>query len=124
MPDRAQKRRQNHADRLDRVTDSRTLKATIRRAQYVTKRYPLRAWAIWTSRKFGFWSHVINGNINKPGGIRLIQRDVSEVARVYDYIKATEKRRTAALDALREAMVTVGELEHRFDDLAREIARL
>jgi hypothetical protein len=124
MPDRAQKRRQKTTDRLDRITDARTLAAMQRRAKYITKRYPLRVWAIWTSRKFGFWSHVVNGNINRPGGVRLIERDLAEVNRVYDYIRATEKKRTAALEALRDCMAQLAELERRFDALAREIARL
>ncbi len=125
--DKAKKRGQfsrNPTDRLDRVTDARTLAAVQRKANYITRRYPLRVWAIWTSRKFGFWSHVVNGNVGKPGGVRLIGRDLAEVSRVYDYIRATEKRRTAALDSLRDCMAQLAELERRFDALAKEIARL
>lgn len=124
MPDESQKRRQKSSDRFDRVTDARTLRTATNHARYITNRYPLRTWAIWTSRKFGFWSHVVAGNVNKSGGVRFTQRDLSEVNRVYDYIRATEKKRNAALGALRDCMAQLAELERRFDALAREIARL
>lgn len=118
-----QNRRQKAPDRLDRVTNTRTLAAAQRKATYITRRYALREWAIWTSRKFGFWSHVVNGNFGR-GGVRFTQRDLAEVCRVYDYIKATEKKRGAVLDALRDAMMAIAELEKRFDAIARETAKL
>lgn len=117
------KARQKSFDRLDKVTDTRTLTAAQRKANYITKRYPLRTWAMWTSRKFGFWSHVVNGNFGS-GGIRFTQRDLAEVNRVYDYIKATEKKRTAILDALRDSMIAMSELEKCFNAIAREVAKL
>lgn len=112
--------RQKRTDGIDR----RTLASVQRKAKYITRQYPLRVWALWTARKFGFWSHVVNGNMNRPGGVRLTPRDVAEVSRVYDYIKATERKRSAALDALRDCMVQLAELEKRFDALAKEVSRL
>jgi hypothetical protein len=112
--------RQKRTDGIDK----RTLARVQRKAKYITRQYPLRVWALWTARKFGFWSHVVNGNMNRPGGVRLTPRDVAEVSRVYDYIKATERKRSAALDALRDCMIQLAELEKRFDALAKELSRL
>lgn len=119
----AKNTRQKSSDRLDKVTDTRTLAAVQRKANYITKRYSLRTWALWTSRKFGFWSHVVNGNFGS-GGIRFTQRDLLEVNRVYDYIRASEKKRSAVLDALRDGMIAMAELEKRFDAIAREVGKL
>lgn len=125
MIDKHKQHRQKSTDRLDnaRVTNARTLAMIQRKARYITQRYPLRVWAMWTARKFGFWSHVVAGNFGR-GGVRLTERDAREVNRVYDYIRLAEKRRGAVVEALRDCLAGLADQERRYDRLAREVGKL
>jgi len=118
---KSQQKRPNRPDRLDRLDDARALRTMQTRAKWITRRKPLREWAAYTSRTFGWWSHVIAAHWDQ---IRPTMRDAREVEQTYLHMKAEEKKRNEAMAQLWESRKALAELEKTFDELARKVAKI
>lgn len=94
-------------------------KAAMRKAaREVTNKYPLRFWAQWTTRTFGWWGHVCSGHWDEIAPCR---RDLEEVQWSLKRARDEEKLRAEiqdALDNIRRAEMT---LVAMIDDATRII---
>lgn len=73
----------------DRVSGYNSFVTAQRMADFVTKKYPMRQWAMWTHhQKHGWWSHVIAGNFGK---IRFTWRDYDDLRSCWQRCKDEER---------------------------------
>lgn len=94
-------------------------KAAMRKAaREITDKYPLRFWAQWTTRTFGWWGHVCGGHWDEIAPCR---RDLEEVQWALKRARDETKLRAEiqeALDNVRRAEMT---LVAMIDDATRII---
>jgi hypothetical protein len=85
-------------------------------AQEVTVRYPLRFWAAWTTRTFGWWSLVCAG---KWAEIAPRKRDLDEVRWALKRARDESRMRGEIAEALDEVRRREVALVEAIDDAAR-----
>ena len=85
-------------------------------AQEVTVRYPLRFWAAWTTRTFGWWSLVCAG---KWAEIAPRKRDLDEVRWALNRARDESRMRGEIAEALDEVRRREVALVEAIDDAAR-----
>lgn len=85
-------------------------------AKEVTERYPLRTWALWTTRTFGWWSHVCAGQWAE---VAPCKRDLDEVRWALNRARDENRMRGEMAEALDEVRRRQVALVEAIDDAAR-----
>lgn len=104
-----------------RVTDTRRLRDASRMAAFVTDKYPMRQWAMWTHhQKHGWWSHVKDGNFDK---IRFTIRDLDDLRQCWQRCKDEARFDSDMLAALDNVKARQSALDVAVDELRALVRR-
>jgi hypothetical protein len=95
--------------------------AMMKAAREITERYPLRFWAQWTTRTFGWWSMVCAG---RWAEIAPCRRDLDEVRWALRRARDEDKLRAEIQDALDEVRRREMALVESVDDVTRIVKAL